>query len=80
MVSGGEVLPQEKATPAPQEFDPDERRTCRECSRFDHYRRWCLNPRNAGLNGPAIAAAIAHLPQRCPGFAENPNREEPEHD
>lgn len=50
----------------------EDRSTCHACAHYHPARRQCLNHRRAGLNEPSIAAAIAHLPQRCPGFAGKP--------
>lgn len=47
----------------------DDRSSCPACTHFHPIRKQCLNYRRAGLNEPSTAAAIRHLPQRCPGFA-----------
>lgn len=50
----------------------DDRSTCPACTHYHPTRRQCLNYRHAGLTEPSIAAAIAHLPQRCPGHTAKP--------
>lgn len=61
------------AVPSPLVFEKttplDDRSTCPACTHYHRARKQCLNHRRAGLNEPSTAAAIAHLPQRCPGFA-----------
>ena len=50
----------------------EDRSTCPACTHYHPIRKQCLNYRRAGLTEPSIAAAIAHLPQRCPGHAAKP--------
>lgn len=50
----------------------DDRSTCTACIHYHPVRKQCLNYRRAGLNDPAVAAAIAHLPQRCHGHTAKP--------
>ena len=45
----------------------EDRSTCPACTHFHAIRKQCLNYRRAGLTEPSVAAAIAHLQQRCPG-------------
>ena len=52
--------------------DTDDRSTCTACTHYHPIRKQCLNYRRAGLTEPSIAAAIAHLPQRCPGHTAKP--------
>lgn len=46
----------------------DDRVTCTTCCHLWPGNR-CLNHRAAHLNQPLLSAALAQLPQRCPGFA-----------
>lgn len=50
----------------------DDRSTCPACTHYHPTRKQCLNYRRACLNEPGIAAALAHLPQRCPGHTAKP--------
>ena len=51
----------------------EDRSNCPACTHFHAIRKQCLNYRRAGLTEPSVAAAIAHLQQRCPGHTANPN-------
>ena len=50
----------------------EDRSTCPACTHYPPTRKQCLNYRRAGLTEPSVAAAIAHLQQRCPGHAAKP--------
>ena len=50
----------------------EDRSTCPACTHYHPTRKQCLNYRRACLNEPGIAAALAHLPQRCPGHTAKP--------
>ena len=45
----------------------DDRITCQTCRHYSPGR--CGNFRRAGFSQPALAEALAVLPQRCPGYA-----------
>ncbi len=50
----------------------EDRSTCPACTHYHPIRKQCLNYRRAGLTEPSVAAAIAHLQQRCPGHTAKP--------